>query len=453
MALSYDDANTGVFTHLGKIVKNFDLQPTYATLVETMRDEIIDVFEAGDVNVAIDGFASDCESMVSEHVARRATLANFALRRLQDRTTVLNEIGAVSSSQAEIIHKLIARMILDSESVDASTVTLGSTTAVSGNVGNGTIVSTKILDGYTSPGTVSGGQVASHPEYRGVNSELAVTETMSFRVTADSFSDGLAEGAETIQWQGGVAGEKYGFFEGSGSTLPTLTPINAESIVSNGDFETFANNVPEGWTLVSGTGGTHVRQETTAADVYHGDSALRFDGDNSQATISVSYTMDRTQIRANKMYAVSVRIKASGASPSAALTIRFEGTGYSEGSTEKITIADGAHPTSYTLYTFFVIMPATIPEDFKLVISWASTPAASTKLWLDDLAFGPVVYGGGVGVIAVRGSTPFVRDDRFTIAVSNNEAGLFQRFFRRVFGCQLPSNAAASETIDDALAA
>ena len=68
---------------------------------------------------------------------------------------------------------------------------------------------------------------------------------------------------------------------------------------------------------------------------------------------------------------------------------------------------------------------------------------------MDDVAFGPVTYGAGAGVVAVRGSTPFVRNDRFTVSVANTE-GIVQAFFRRVFGVQLPSD--GSPTIADSVA-
>lgn len=457
MALSYDDASTGVFTHLGKIIKAYNNQATYATAALVDEQAIQDIFGAGDVEDLIDGLASDYDGFMTEYVNRKSVLGGYALTRLQDRATVLNEIGATGASEAEVLAKLIQKMITDSETVDGSVIT-GSwpltATANGANTGNGSIVLCNILDGTTSPGAVSGGTVAAHPAYAGVVTQLACTQLHSFRVTADSYYDGVADGAETIAWEGQPTGGKHGLFEGGG-VIGSLTPINSSTFATalNGDFESFSNNVPTGWTLVSGTGGTHVRQETNASGVYHGSSSMRFDGDNAQATIAVSWAPDITQLRAQKMYAVTVRIKTSNATPSANVLIQFEGTGYTAGSTEKITIADGSHPiTNFSLYKFFVLMPKTIPSDFVLAIRWQSTPNTGMQLWIDDVAFGPVTYAAGLGAIAVRGSTRFVRNDRFTQQITNGEEGVFQKFFRQNFACQLPSDTAGSETIADTLA-
>ncbi len=109
-------------------------------------------------------------------------------------------------------------------------------------------------------------------------------------------------------------------------------------------------------------------------------------------------------------------------------------------------------PTAWALQHFFINLPDVIPSDWELVIRWNGTPTNAKSVWIDDLAFGPVTYGGGVGAVVIRGETPFIRDVYFTFTVANNDAGLFQKFFRQVFGVQLPSDAGGTETIDDALA-
>jgi hypothetical protein len=163
-----------------------------------------------------------------------------------------------------------------------------------------------------------------------------------------------------------------------------------------------------------------------------------------------SQAPNRSLLTANKAYCVSCRLKADASIPAGDLTIQFEGTGYTAGSTEKISIAHGSLPTSWSLQHFFVNMPAQVPSDFKLVIKWTGTPSTNKAIYLDDFALGPVVYGGGgIGVAVIRGSTPFQRNDWYSFPVSSVE-GVFQRFFRRVYGVMLPS--LDTPTIDDALA-
>ena len=454
MAMDYDGANTGVFTHLGKIIKHYnqfaDDANDGSTGLAADRKEILDKFQAGDQDVAIDGLVGAYERWKSEYIQRRSTISGFALSRLQDIATVINEIGASSSSQAEILDKLITQMNTDTETVNASSVTLGSVTAGAGNTGNGTLLRTEVLDGATSPGIVDGISMPSHAEYNGLDSELTVpAETWRFRVTGDSFQDGLEEGTEQLSWEGDVADQPHGIdAEGSGF-IDTLTPINSAGLLTDGEFEEFTSNTPDNWTIDAGTAGTHIFEETNAANIYHGAAGLKFTGDGAQANIQISQAIDAASVVANKAYVVTALIKASSSITNGALTIQFEGTGYTAGGSEKISIAAGSLPTSFTLQHFFINLPGVIPGDLKLVIKWTGTPTNAKNLWVDDVAFGPVTYGAGGGVVAVRGSTPFVRNDRFTITVANTE-GVIQSFFRRVFGVQLPSS--GSPSIADSLA-
>lgn len=84
MALSYDDASTGLFTHLGKIIKAYNNQATYATAALTDQQAIFDIFGAGDVEDLIDGLGADYEGYLQEYINRKAALSGYALRRLQD---------------------------------------------------------------------------------------------------------------------------------------------------------------------------------------------------------------------------------------------------------------------------------------------------------------------------------------------------------------------------------
>jgi hypothetical protein len=275
---------------------------------------------------------------------------------------------------------------------------------------------------------------------------------MTVRCTSDSYVDGLSEGSENFSWSGEIPDAQFGVqtYEGSGP-IASLAPIhaNVSRYFANADFEEFAvTNTPDSWTIDAGAVTTNIL-EATGSDKYHGDSGLRFLGSGA-ASIQISQAPLST-LTAGKRYALSVRIKASATIAAGTLTIQFEGTGYSAGVTERIVIAFGDLPTSWTLYSFFVLMPRAVPDDFKLVIKWTGTPTTAKNVWIDDIGFDEVVYGAGMGLVAVRGVIPFTRNDLFTFTASNSE-GVFQKFFRRAFGVQLMSDNAAGETIADSLA-
>lgn len=554
MALDYDGASNGLFRHLGKLIKHYDLFQTDGSGLTTDLQEILDAFQLGNQDLVTEGLPTVYEGFEAEYVARRGSLTEYAIQRLQDRASVLDQIGAVSTDINEILSKLIDRMVLDTKTVNASAVTIGVVTAAAGNTGNGRVLTSKVLDGAQSPGSLSGVGYAAHAAYRNRNSELAApSETIQLTCIQDSYRDGVTEGSEGFLWEGGVAIEQHGIdTEGSG-LVGQVAGAHSATVITNADFETFSSNVPTSWTLDAGTAGTHVFEETAAANLYHGAKSLRFAGGGAQASIQISQAVLASQIVAGQRYCVPVRIKADATIAAGTLTIGFEGTGYTptsetvevqtvqisgtptggsytltwqgqttaaiafdatsatvqgalrllvglesvvvatgagtppdvthqvtfhgvQGNTaqltstnnltggapvithatttqgvegERINLPPGALPTTWSLRHFFVTMPLAIPANFKLVVKWTGTPTNAKNLYIDDLTAKSVNYGGGLGLAVVRGSTPWVRGDKFTFAVTNTE-GVIQRAFRRMFGRQLPSS--ASPNIADALA-
>jgi len=459
MSLVYVGTN-GLFTHLGKLVKHyhqFKVDATAAAGLDADRLDILDTFLAADQDVAIDGLVGAFERWKDEYVKRREELAGFAQARMRDRITVLQEIGAASTDQSEILHKLIKQMKKDGETVEASQVSISPVLAWNDNQGGGTILTTNVLDGSVSPGVINGLTMPSHPDYNGHETELTCpSETFLFRVTADSYHDQLEEGSEEITWEGDVPDDLHGIdTEGSGFVV-TFQPIHAvtSQYLRNADFEEgFVNGVPTGWDLVAGVGEVNV--SAAAVDqAFHGDQALLLAGNGSASSIELKQDVDPTSVIATRRYCVTAQLKKENA-VTGTLTIKFAGTGYAELSVEKIVVPVASLTTDYQLHHFFLNMPAIIPDDFRLIIRWdGGTPDAGEKVYVDDLAIGPVQYGGGIGVVAVRNTGPFVRDDTYNVSVSNVE-GVFQGFFRRVFGVQLPSAVGLSgslqATIPDSL--
>ena len=128
MPLTYTGTD-GLFTHLGKLVKHYNLFQTDATNLDADRDEILDAFQASDLDVTIDGLVGAYQRWKAEYAARRGELAAFALARLQDKDSVLDEIKAATTDQDEILRKLIETMDEDNATVKRSTVSIASTAA------------------------------------------------------------------------------------------------------------------------------------------------------------------------------------------------------------------------------------------------------------------------------------------------------------------------------------
>ncbi len=455
MALTYTGTN-GLFTHLGKLVKHYNQFKTDATHASTGLDadrlDILDTFQAADQDVPIEGLVNGFERWKAEYVNRRAELAEYAASRLRDQDSVLDEIGASTDDINDILQRLIETMDADSESVNESSVSVGSVTANSANEGGGTVLTTDVLDGVTSPGMLNNTLLPGRTAYDGLTTELAAPDqTFSLRVAADSFQDDLDEGSEEVLWEGGVADQQHGLEDDGSGVIATIQPVHAATAdhLTNPDFEDgFTGGVPDNWDLVGGVGDTNVKS-AGSANADHGSDALLLQGDATASSIEIKQDIAATAVVARKRYCVTARLKKDSAT-TGTLLIQFEGTGYTPGASEKISVSVSSLGTSYGLNHFFVTMPAIIPSDFKLVIRWSGgTPGASEKVYIDDLGVGAVNYGGGVGLVIVRDSGPLARNDRYTFNVTNTE-GVFQAFFRRAFGTQLPSS--GTPTIADSLA-
>jgi hypothetical protein len=451
MALDYTGASAGIFTRAGKFVKyvNSRLASATTTLPAELK-AIADLFEAADLTNQISGLYADYDGFKANVTSERQRLAQYLDTILTDRDTVLSQITVANVTGGGITTVLPAlhrQMVADAQTVNRSTVTIGAVVAAAGNVGNGTVITSKLLDGYTAP--LAGAPIMT--EYAGLNSELAVpSETMLLECTADGGRNGLADGQERFTWSGGVKDTKLGYkSEGSG-VGPGLQAMGAATLPTNGGFETWSSNVPSGWTIATGTAGTHILQSSGAANAYRGSYSLNFHGDGVLAAPKLTQAIATGGMSSRRLYAVSVRVKASAAAGTGTLTVQFEGTGYAAAASEKVSIAGGSMPVAWTLYSFFIVTPAVIPTDWKITVTNGGTPGAGADVWVDDLFIVPGVYHGGVAAAVVPGSSRFAAGDRFTFTVGNDAAGVFQEAFRKNYGVQLPSS--AGPTIADALA-
>lgn len=452
MSFDYTGSNTGVFTRLGALIaaSNVHLVNANTNLPAEVSD-VYDLYQAAGATAnglyvdMIQGWLSFYQQLQGAEIGARQTIAGYMQNTLLDQDTVITRLpGPPAANIQAVLLALFVQMGTDGKTVNRSAVTSGAVTPGSSNTGNGTVLLTKTLDGYNPP-IIS---AVACLGYAGLLSELAVpSETMTFLCTADSQRDGAQQGAERFSWSGGVAQQSLDFRpEGSGPG-PGLAVIGSRSLVADGSFQQWgAANTPVLWTIGGGIAGTNIFQELV--NVYNSTSALKFLGDGSTTPIYVYQAISTSQLKSRRMYSVSVRIKASGVGTGgSALVIEFTGTGYSAASSEKIAIAAGSFPTAWTLYNFFIVLPAIIPSNWALNIVGNSL-ASGLAVYFDSLCMAEVTYHGGVGAVVVPGSTPFVDGDVFTAAISNNDAGLWQQAFRQYYQFQLPSSAASPNILD-----
>lgn len=427
MAIDY----ANLFAPIGEYVQRINDYRAYMSDIDTDFSEI-----KADLNTA--GRDDVLENEFTEFEAAKGVISSWIGRMgvkiqqlLTNKEAVLDELVTGSGNSLPQIWDLFYKqMIADSESVTANTVTVGSVTGVKVNTDAGTVVVDKYLDGVSSP-SFGGFPV---PNYSGIASQLTIDETQRVTCVSDSFSGGSAEGSERFSWVGGATyGDPYGTQAYGSGDGPSLTPVQGSSVFEYCDFEAFTSDVPDGWTLDTGTATTHVQDEGTI--VAHGTLSLKLIGDGALAAIQLS--QDATGLTPLARYCVAFYCRKA-TSATGTLEIKLEGTGYSAGS-EKISFDVSTLSTSaWTLKHAFISVPAEIPSDLKLVIELSGTPA--NAIYIDWGGFAQCSYLNGVTAMVIAGTDKFVVGDTFTFDVSNNYNGVFQTAFAKSFGLQLPSS-------------
>jgi hypothetical protein len=440
MAINY----TTLFTKLGKLIaKSNSLESLQATTLPADLASIISTYgttatTTGTAQEAVEGLHSSYRGIYSSIQGTRLAIASFATSTIFDYDLIISQLIGLSNPSLEIIlAALIQDMLDNNQTVVRSTTTIGSITTYSSNIGNGTILIDKQLDGYNSP---AGG--IPHIRYVGLDSELAPPNvTHYWECVADSYADGTNEGQESFSWSDGVS---FGTFdihsEGIGQG-PSLQVASDSGIVANGNFTTFTNNTPTSWSIVSGAAGTTIKQSTTT--YYRGASALQFTG-NGSTTLKISQSISKSLLQPRRRYLLTIRTKRDGTTPtSGKLNIYFQGTGYSPSAGEEIEVDAANISTNWELRYFYWTTPPSLPSDLKLFIEVNTKLTSGSNIYFDSLTFTPVVYHGGVNAVVIPGSTPFCRGDRLRCTVTSSE-GIIQKWTRRYWNVQWPSAASTA---------
>tara|TARA_R110002020_G_scaffold448897_1_gene661814 strand:- start:507 stop:1847 length:1341 start_codon:yes stop_codon:yes gene_type:complete len=436
---------TNLFEIIGEYVQRINDFVTIISDLETDRTQIETEMQANSAPINLyrdntdtfEGFKSSALSWIS-------TLTSKANDVLNNDELVLDNFNTTSGWNG-ILTELIADMATASQTIKSNTVTIGSVTAAKTNSTAGTVLLDKVLDGYNSPSSA----FSSYEDYNGLDSELAPTsDSLQIICTKDSVTGNSTLDKETFEWGGTIGSEVYTTDVSGSNSGPTLRPLDSKTATyfTNADFETWTDGSTLGtWTKDLSPA------PTRSASPYKGTYALSFVGNGSSAW-KLTQSLASGAVNRYRRYCLACYIKGQSGISSGELEITLEGTGFTASSSEKISLnaAALAAATDWTLKHFYINMPTEIPSDFKLAINMTNTLTSGKTVLVDALNFGPVDYHGGINAVIVSGAGKFRKDDKFTFAVSNNNSGVFQTFFRKGIGIQLPS--AGSPTIADALA-
>ena len=399
---------------------------------------------------------------------------NQTLTEMMDDDFAVVKMNVESSTR-----ELIRQMITGSQTIhrpDAGFVTLPTDNkgtagpgggGASVNSGNGIMLANDLmpLQGFTSSSTL----FIDWPSIR--------TETFRSICFRDATSPNVKEGQESflIEGQRSVPRSDEDWPKGSGtrgSVLVASPSIDAGrtpmmNVCTNSDFQDFTSNVPDKWTLVTGTAGTHVY--ASGASGYGPTSttnSLRFVGDGStnpnikQVLRTTSGTLG--EINPDVPYSITAAIKYATTAPTADLIITVRdsgGTILNDGDTTgrlmKLLVSSGDIGTSYAIFSTTAFSPMAIDKGAYIDIRFTTNVANTSQVFVSDLVVAQMktFQKGGLAFQMIGGSTRYSEGDQFTLAATNNIAAAdgelaleTDRFFGigQNFGLALPSGTSPS---------
>lgn len=360
--------------------------------------------------------------------------------------------------------ELIKQMAGSSASVNASSAAVGAKSSVGSPTGTPIFVAS-IIDGS------------------GVSREYILPETLRFTCTNDAYgTNGATSGNEPLSITGqAVVSDTFSqdWPGGSGCSLSVnaadATKDNGTSgnLLVNSDFETFTTtDYPDNWVIIAGTVTTNIGKDAT--NKYTGTNAVKLIGSggtaahiaqplNTSTSTSAGVGGSPQKLASRTPYAVSLWTAVHASAPAAGVlrVALVDGTNTvindDAGNANSFAIDLTAETTAFANHTGVFRLPSSVPSTVKLSLFLSTDITSGKFVTIDHLCLAKMteLYTGGPFLSIFSSSTPLVKNDRWTAAVTNTW-GVFQQYFERSFGMralglQLPSS--GSPTIADSLVA
>lgn len=445
-----------LLTVMGKYVKTINTWNGYLTALGTAKGEIFTVLEAEnledlyvDIPSQFEGFQAAVSSWISSLIGEVEDL-------LVDEEYVLENLPIFASDVTTVLNAIFDQMLADGDTIESSVVSLGGSDIDQNHftpslTGAGTssaarVFVTRTLDGVNAPSSL----VTAHTSYNNVEGQLSKSGDLFAKVISSS------EGAETLQLFSDSPFEaSYTADAESAGNGPTIVNIEASNIVaSNYDFSSWSTDNPTGWTLAGGSAGTAWEDQDSV-----GTGPLRIN--TAGVTLKQQLTLTR-----RTMYLVAAHVRTIAATPgnSTDWKLRIEnvdgGTVHKSFGTTVVIDADLDSSDLYNyVYGFYSPSDTVNLNDIYFCLEYDAEDAAGDYGRVYKVVAAPVTYYNGLGCAfwnpyaeneTAYTTSPLLVNDYGSIAISNNNNGVFQTFFRKAFNIQLPT--ADSPTIADTLA-
>ena len=456
MAVTLTGSN-GLFTRLGKLfqiavqVKSF--QATLATEIQDALDE----FDGGDNDLAIS--MTDIKTS-----AQRSCASVYGMIRAAAHKTLIEMVNDDDPLPAKTVHlamqRLIRQMEDSSASINASAYSATSS-ADGANTGNGAIVAT------TSANTKRTANTRAESLVFKCIKDAQISGTAGaevFEVTGEAPISDITD----INWPGGSG--VSGRVVVTDPTVDASSQIN-KNLLTNSAFENFTTNTPNNWTIAVGSAGTQISKNTTAAQIFKGTASLKVTGDSGGTLTKLTQNLDTSgattgRLEPDTVYGLTFKAYLDTGISAGVLKLSIKDSGGTAITADSMTaeltanlgaLSAGSWQTSTTFFKTPKALPTGTPYTATVELTTALTNAKN--VYIDQIAaFKATQIGKGTYCAVMRGSTDFVKDDEFVVAVAKSGTGTMQENMDKFFdmygmGLQLPENSAGSETIADSLIA
>lgn len=463
------DGTGGLFTRLGAIIHFMDQVRAHQNNLKTLLANVQAEYSSAD-SWMIDSLTGGIEMRIQEagnvlddvRAAAERTLVEMCYASATDSSSTL-------TMKSKTVYDALVWLIraMDSEStpekVDGQTVSKSSLTVGSGNVGTGKFY--YLLD---APNVL----LSSTNDWPNVRTEL-----LEVRCIQDAASGAIARGTESFEVRGQPAYPPldYRFPGGSGvdARIASVTAaVDAgqrfQNQLSNSDFEQFTTNVPDLFTVSSGTAGTEFAQTTTAGEYFRGAGGLEALGTGTTFKIRQQFgTIGGTPVRLqpDRPYVLAFAAKKEATATGTIRVSLQDASGNILGTANDfyLTLAHGAINTTWTIHATQVRTPRNMPTEYYLVVE-STTAVATASIFIDEIVLAEMmqIAPGGPAISIVAGDADWRMDDfaqyKFTNDGDGYTTGKFVRAFDRLFdmyykGLSLPQNYSGTETISDTLIA
>jgi hypothetical protein len=455
MAITYTGTN-GLFTRLGALVYMMDAIRTHQNNLKTLFDNVQGEYSAAD-RYMIDQLSGNIEQRQAEAGNALLDVQAAAVKTLVEMLWSDAQTSSARTMRAKTIEEALIYLIRD---MDATSNSVEGTTVAGGVLGTTGTGNGSLLFLLEAPNVLLG----STNDWPNIRTDLIAAQCVQ-----DAQGGGVMPGSEVFQLSGTAAYDSldWRFPAGSGVRMNLASACAAVddgpqyvNVLRNSDLEDWTSNIPDQWTVQSGTAGAEFLQDTTT--FWRGASSLKMAVTGNTFRIRQKLSSpDGTlgTIDPDRPYTLCFAAKKDASATGAIrVSIKDGSNNVIGGLTKPITVSSGL-TTSWALYSIEIRAPKVLASDLYVVVE-STTAIATAAVYIDEVILAEMmpIAPGGQAFAIIAGSTNFVVEDRLLRKFSNTNEGAFVRAFDRLFdmyglGLSLPSNYLGGETIADTLIA